>query len=37
MENKIKEAILSYGADVCGIASIERFVDAPEGFSPKDI
>lgn len=25
------------GSDVCGIANIERFQNAPEGFSPQDI
>lgn len=37
MENKIKQAIISYGADVCGIANIDRFSDSPKGFSPTDI
>lgn len=37
MEEEIKEMILSKGADVCGIANIDRFDTAPEGFSPKDI
>ncbi len=37
MKEKIKQEILVYGADVCGVANIERFADAPEGFSPKDI
>lgn len=35
--NKIKEIVLTSGADICGIAGIERFKDAPPGFSPKDI
>lgn len=34
---KIKEMVLREGADVCGIASIDRFSDAPEGFSPVDV
>ena len=33
----IKEAALEFGAHGCGIASIERFKDAPEGFGPKDV
>lgn len=37
MENKIKQMILSCGADVCGISNIERFSSAPTGFSPNDI
>lgn len=37
MEKKIKEYILSIGADVCGIANIDRFYEAPEGFHPRDI
>lgn len=36
MEHKIKQMLLSYGADVCGIASVERFHLAPAGFSPTD-
>ena len=37
MENKIKEIILNLGADVCGIANIDRFSEAPAGFHPRDI
>ena len=37
MEKQIKEFVLSLGADVCGIANIDRFVDAPKGFHPRDI
>lgn len=37
MKEKIKEIVLSLGADVCGIANIDRFIDAPKGFSPTDI
>lgn len=33
----IKENVFSLGAEVCGIADIESFKDAPEGFHPKDI
>jgi epoxyqueuosine reductase len=33
----IKKLTYSLGADICGIASIERFVDAPKGFHPSDI
>lgn len=37
MENKIKEILLNFGADVCGIANISRFSEAPAGFHPRDI
>jgi epoxyqueuosine reductase len=34
---KIKQLIKDLGADLCGIASVDRFKDAPEGFHPIDI
>ncbi len=34
---KIKEIVLNSGADLCGIAPVERFSEAPEGFHPEDI
>jgi epoxyqueuosine reductase QueG len=38
LESKlIKEFVMAAGADACGIADIGRFVNAPEGFSPKDV
>lgn len=37
IENQIKEILLSRGADICGIAGIDRFVGAPTGFSPRDV
>lgn len=37
MENRIKEFALASGAELCGIAAIERFEGAPEGFHPRDI
>ena len=37
MEDYIKEAALRLGADVCGTGHIDRFEDAPEGFSPRDL
>lgn len=37
MEDLIREIVLSQGADVCGIANIERFAEAPGGFSPSDL
>jgi len=33
----IKELVYSYGADVCGVANIERFEHAPIGINPLDI
>lgn len=35
--NEIKEIAMSLGADLCGIASLNRFRNAPEGFHPLDI
>lgn len=35
--NSVKAMVYSLGADVCGIADLERFKDAPDGFSPSDI
>lgn len=41
MENinadEIKYRVKDMGADLCGIASVERFADAPAGFHPTDI
>lgn len=34
---KAKEIMLSLGADLCGIASIDRFADAPAGYHPLDV
>ncbi|HPO78002.1 MAG TPA: epoxyqueuosine reductase [Thermoclostridium caenicola] len=34
---KIKELAYQLGADVCGIGSINRFENAPAGFSPLDL
>lgn len=33
----IKKIAVELGADLCGIASVERFQDAPPGFNPSDI
>lgn len=33
----IKKRINQFGADVCGLAPVARFVDAPKGFHPCDI
>jgi epoxyqueuosine reductase len=35
--NKIKRMILERGADLCGIASVDRFDEAPKGFHPQDV
>ena len=32
MEKEIKKIITDLGASVCGISSVERFKDVPEGF-----
>lgn len=37
MKESIRQIVLSQGADVCGIANIERFSEAPAGFSPTDL
>ena len=33
----VKEKIIKNGADICGIAPLSRFEDAPKGFHPSDI
>ncbi|HWR44228.1 hypothetical protein [Sporomusa sp.] len=35
--DEIKGRVWDLGADLCGIASVERFADAPSGFHPTDI
>ncbi len=35
--HKVKEIMYSLGADLCGIASIDRFADAPAGYHPLDV
>ncbi|MFG6331526.1 MAG: epoxyqueuosine reductase [Lachnospiraceae bacterium] len=38
MDHKqVKEILFGLGADLCGIAGIDRFDDAPEGYHPADI
>lgn len=37
LNTRIKQHMLSLGADACGIANYERFRSAPKGFSPQDI
>ena len=35
--NEVKQVVREEGADICGIASAERFSGAPKGFQPIDI
>jgi epoxyqueuosine reductase len=35
--NQIKEIAASLGTDLCGVAPVERFTNAPAGFRPSDI
>jgi len=35
--NETKQLLYSMGADLCGIASIDRFDEAPEGFHPRNV
>lgn len=37
MEEMIKDIFMRLGADICGIANVERFSEAPSGFHPMDI
>ncbi|AEV67410.1 epoxyqueuosine reductase [Acetivibrio clariflavus] len=37
MKRAIKELAYQLGADVCGVGSIDRFENAPTGFSPLDL
>ena len=30
----VKKILYDLGVDICGIASIDRFSEAPEGFNP---
>ena len=34
---EVKELFFSLDADLCGIASIDRFEDAPSGYHPLDV
>ena len=33
----VKDLLFSLGADLCGIASLDRFAGAPEGYHPSDV
>jgi len=35
--NFIKKTAVEFGADLCGVAPVERFREAPKGFGPADI
>ncbi|MBP2654708.1 MAG: queG 5 [Firmicutes bacterium] len=35
--NQIKDKAKLFGADLCGVAPVERFLDAPIGFQPTDV
>lgn len=37
MKEEIKEIFINFGAEVCGIANVDLFSDAPKGFRPTDI
>lgn len=37
MKEEIRKLFMKLGADICGVANIDRFNDAPEGFKPTDI
>lgn len=37
MKEDIRKIFMKLGADICGIANIDRFTNAPEGFGPTDI
>jgi epoxyqueuosine reductase QueG len=37
LEQEIKFYFARLGADVCGIASVDRFTEAPAGFHPRDL
>jgi epoxyqueuosine reductase len=32
--SKIKDLVFENGADLCGIASVDRFINVPVGFNP---
>ena len=36
-KEEVKEVALNNGVDLFGIASVERFDKAPDGFHPKDV
>lgn len=36
-KGEIKQELFDLGADLCGIADLERFAEAPEGYHPLDV
>lgn len=34
---EVKDMMYSLGADLCGVASVDRFTEAPKGFHPLDV
>ena len=34
---KVKEIMTKLGADLCGIADVSRFAEAPRGYHPQDV
>lgn len=36
-KTRVKEILFSLGADLCGVASVDRFDGAPKGFHPTDV
>ena len=34
---RVKDILFELGADLCGIAGVDRFADAPEGYHPTDV
>ena len=37
LANDVKQVLYDIGADLCGLASIDRFCEAPKGFHPCDV
>jgi len=37
MKIEIKKIFMRLGCDICGVANVDRFDDAPKGFHPRDI
>jgi epoxyqueuosine reductase len=37
VKEKIRDIVINHGADLFGIASVDRFDGAPKGFNPRDI
>jgi epoxyqueuosine reductase QueG len=37
MKEDVRKIFMRLGADVCGVANVDRFEAAPSGFSPRDI